>query len=92
MAKTGLYHPPDTEPIELTVLAENADGTVNIGHEIEGKDPEVIVRSCPLSKVAKHGHFLVGAKLAPAKAATEEPAATEEKSGTGRRRGAQPTE
>jgi hypothetical protein len=69
MAKyaTGFYHSPNAEPTKLSILAENDNGTVDIGtpNGTTAKDRDgnvkavdlVVVRNCPVSDGPKHGHF-----------------------------------
>ena len=54
--KTGFYHALHTKPKELSVLKENADGTVNLGTE-EGV---LVVGKCPVAEAPMPGHFTFG--------------------------------
>ena len=51
MAK-ALYHQEFREPQSLVILAEHADGTVDLGHE----DGRLVIGHCPVSDASKPGH------------------------------------
>jgi len=48
--KTAIYHQADLRAVELEVIGENLDGTVNLG-----RDGVVVVSHCRVSDVAEYG-------------------------------------
>lgn len=56
--KATYHQEAPNKPLVLTVIKENSDGTVDLGHGDE-KNFTLVVGSCPLSEVPKPGHAVL---------------------------------